>query len=894
MNTETLQAAIAALRALIIRNSKVVCDAGIDVDLFKLLDWTVASAYPLCTAPYWGVELRTGLSGVIDNTTSLQRSVELAIDAIVGIDVQQRPLEAPVKWILMCRPIALGVSGSSSKPDDDEDMVTATAGEDAIQNKVGFDASDGTSRFTYQQYAAWKRDKCAAKTASLSSSRCRLRCVALHCSTAAVLGSSRHLANVDLQLCRTEIQNSLDELPANPSESDLDSIPCYLSIFLQEIVNMACACASYTIEDNRQTALQAEAIDFLHVVVAMFWQSLDPDVLKTSPVEEGRFASKIMEVYIAQIISALRPCLSSRWCAALLWTAGGLICDLIRGGLLTDNTVIRRLLKVLITNCEIESETFSIRPLLSVEVAEEIGIISFVVNMTNLARVYLLGVDTGISREVSNDVKLTILNAISPLKSKLESVWEAMSWDGARLLQGQRRWVKATESTDPRRGGVTYGTTSEVSKIRSYYEYALPFTVSAISVEAKMFTSDKNKLSPIFFIIASILENLATLPNSQYEHKLSVRSTGSISQVGGMVRLSRSFIEPLLFADLARIAGQFSVVESSLQRYSCDDTSEWVRLLIFVCRDVIPHRSSSVINCAEYISLCCEITNVVTALHRPSCFSVKCSELGTVLGAEDLWMWSWISMLSLVSSFFPDIFGAHDNSSSFLSLCRQYASAEISDDGHQSCQSLHELLFPKLFSCPSGEAAQSTSDRTLAGVTTGCLENILHAIVSLSMRHNCAMSENFTTRLLVAISSRLNHCMGPSVVGGTRKQLLGLLAIHWKSTPGCSICGSETIVSDADRTAFRSDTILMEFPKWMEFYIDQGINVLDPKIINYKNVIETLFTSWILIFRDCSKVSCSHFEGGWYSDLTNYNVLFTGGVIRALTINLNAFDGLPH
>jgi hypothetical protein len=851
INIETLQTAIAALRALVIRHSRIVCEIGIDIDLFKLLDWTVSSAYPLCTSPYWGVELRTGISGVVDSTLSLQRSVELCMDAIVGIDVQQRPAEAPVRWVLLCRSIALGATGVSPKQEDDS--AQNVAGDEAQDDSDTGGAPPPPSHMTYQQFSTWKRDSGAAKASALTSARCRLRCVALHCCTAAFLGASRHRANADLQLCRAEIQASLDQLSAAPSDADLESVPCYLALFLQDIINMACACAAYTIDDSRQTSLQAESIDFLHVVVSTFWESLDPDVLKSSS-QVGGGGVKILELSIAQIVSALRPCLSTRWCPALLWTTGGLICDLIRGGLLKDKTVIKRLMKTLISSCAIEKEPFTIRPPVSEEVAEEIGTISYVVNVTNLARIYLLGLESGTSRAVSREVKNVIRSSVSPLLPKLNMLWGALATDGARLLQGQKRWMKATAATDPKRGGVTYGTISEVSKIRSYYEYALPFVSAAVCVDEATDKAEDGQLSPFLFILGAILENLAALPHSQFEHKLFLRSSGTIAPTGGTVRLSRPFIEPLMYSGLACIARQRGTKNETRP----DELNEWVRLVVFLCRDVIPHRSSSVVNSTEYISLCIEISNVLSAL-RPltEARSEECdSSPETVLRMSDLWMWSWLSGLSLVSSFFPEIFGIAGKSSSFVSACREYASTADSDrDG----LSLPTFIFPAVCACPLTELAEGLDERLSVGLSGGFLQNLFEVLFSLSMVHQCVETEDFMTRLVVAVLSRLSYHLESATVGALRKVLLGLLLKCWNSA-GYPAGGPSSVgASHGALVAQRSAVVLRELSRWLSFYMGsteetEGSDPRLPRNTHLKEVVETLFTVWITIFHEESDV----------------------------------------
>lgn len=858
VNVETLQTGIAALRALIIRNSKVVCSVGLDVDLFRLLDWAVASAYPLCASPYWGVELRTGLSAVVDCSQALQHSIELALDAIVGIDVQQRPNEAASKWVLLCRAIALGSNGSVQKHDgnDSTQNVATRETDDGGDEKNEPGSLDDSCRMTVQQFAGWKREKGAAKAVTLTSPRCRLRCVALRCSTAAFLGAGRHPAHFDLQLCRAETQAALNALPPNPNEESLESIPCFLSLFLQDLMNMACACAAYTIEDNRQSVLQSEAVDFLHVVVSMFQETVDPDVLTGSgPASDQPPSSKLLELYIAQIVSSLRPCLSARWCPALLLTSGALICDLLRGDLLKDRTVLRRLLKALTGNCAPEQDCVSIRPPMSSEVAEEVAIISHVVNISNLAQVYLLGLESGPSREISHEIKVVILGAVSPLLEKLHDIWEAIAFDGARLMQGHKRWARGTPATDPRRGGMTYGSDCDIVKIRGFYEYALPFVTVALCRSGDL--SNPDQMSASFFILESILENLAALPNSQFDHKLFSPANSS----GGTVRLSRTCIESLVFSGLACLGSR---------TVSGEEFNEWTRLLVFLSRDIIPHRVSSVLSSFEYLSLSIEISTTLSSLitvFKSDDNGVQHSEAS--LKMQQLWHWSWFTALSLLSSFFPDLFIFYDGSASLISASQSYVSS-----GDIGAVTIWGLLFPAIQRCAQLDVPDIVIDKLRAALKSTVIQDILTVLLDLSKCYWCKETEDFVSRLLIAVLSRLSFYCEADAVIVARKHVVGLFFKFSKL---------RLKLPDLSRHERLGELALGDLWGWHEYYESNSV-LITAKHGNpthhAKEVVESIFSCWITLFNDDRVVRIYVFCLFFCFD--NNTV---AGVLRALAFN---------
>lgn len=824
-----------------IRNCKVVCEVGIDIDLFKLLDWSVASAYPLCTAPYWGLELRSGLGAVIDTSQSLQRSIELALDAVVGIDVQQRPQDASVRWVLLCRSIALGASSSSLKQTSIEpvqDAAVMESDENVDDKRKQPSYTTESAHMTYQQFVTLMREKGALKASPLTSARCRLRYVALQCSTVAILGAGRHHAHYDLHLSRIETQILLKSLPANFTDHDLDTIPCYLALFLQDIVNMACACASFTIEDNKQTALQGAAVDCLNVVVSLFWDSADPDVLRVESGLIGK-SNSILELYIAQIVSALRPCLSTQWCPPLLLTSGALLCELLRRSLLKDRTVVRRLLKALTGNCVVEGEQLNIRAAESDEVAEEISTIQYVVNMTNLARIYLLCLDSGLCRNISPEIKTAILSSISPWMDGLTSAWENISLDGVRLLQGYKRWQKAVPETDPRRGGASYSCTAETPKLRGYYEYALPFVTVANLVGRP--DVESSFLPASYFILESLLENLAMLPKSQFEVKLFMRS---VAESGGFVRLSRSFLEPLLCRGLAIICERFVVAN---QRSDTDfvekpeDTAELSRLLLFFGRDVIPNRASPTSNFSDFISLSIEITDALSALLP----AIRLTEKLTPQ-CDDMWCWSWIVAISLLDSLFDDLLVTGGGTATLVNSIRDYALSVESGDNSYSAE--NEVLFPSIHVCPN--VSVDECEKLNGMLSSDVLVNLLNVIIELCRLRRCWKCERFVLELSLTVLSRLSFFSFEAFENSiTRKSILAMLPRICMHSGGFS--NLETADSAKKlRGSKPSDLLVHSLTEWFHFYNHNGESIRSVFAVStyrMRAVVDTIFTAWVSI-----------------------------------------------
>jgi hypothetical protein len=717
---------------------------GVEVDLFQMYDWCCSSATPICGSVYWGIELHTGLSSVVDSVDVLQKCVELALDAIVGIEVQQRPEENAVHWVLFCRAVALGGRNRAQAVDSSgPEAAGAGDGDTCVIGRSG-------NSLTYQRFITIKRDYASAKAARITSARCRVKCVALRCATAAFFGASRHEANDDLNVARRVTQESCDKLVGNvPVAKILSEVPAYLPLFINDMVTFACACASYAIEDKPQVSLQTEAVQLLQGIIVRFGDSLDPDVLGSIASGVGKGEKKILCLYLAQITSALRACLAVQSSFALAWTSGALLFELIRGTHLSDKTVVRRLVRMLVTNAGLEkSEHLSLRAAVSGAVAEDVSIVTKTITLTNLARIYLLTKDISVSLDVEDSMKTAILQTLDPHLSFLKNAWRAIALDGARLMQGLKKWPKSSNATDPRRGGITYGPDIDIARLQSHYDFALPF-VAAACADTKV---EMNGVQPV---LECILENIFVFPHNNFEHKFSLRPRKG--QAVCAVRCSRATLEPLVLWGLSTMLRRRveAAKEAEGRLLDLQEARDVERLLIFVVKDLLPSRLG-LDKAMEFVFLCREITSLVSAgcavlLHQEKLGAPEAT------ANKSLWFWCWNSALSVLHAFFPDLFHYPDISGFNLSTHQYLRIKEVSSDS--GVDTLRKICFPFLSQGPSTLPAPSSLKRIEVFIGVDINKDICQILVMLSRcpfsGGSVAAFDDYVLNVLSGLSARV-------------------------------------------------------------------------------------------------------------------------------------------
>lgn len=182
------------------------------------------------------------------------------------------------------------------------------------------------------KFAAYCRERAIAHAPELDYCRVQLKCVAVRC----ILLTLAHIqgtAHSDVGQARAQTEQKLRAIKGKyTSPESLSSVPCYLPLFLTDVVNLCCACATYMIDDKPILMLQQESMVLMLQVVNRFLYTDDPDIKMaqsgagavTDSITEA-VEGRILHQFTSQLLSAVRNGLANTptlYCPDLLQTTG--------------------------------------------------------------------------------------------------------------------------------------------------------------------------------------------------------------------------------------------------------------------------------------------------------------------------------------------------------------------------------------------------------------------------------------------------------------------------------------------------------------------------------------------------------------------------------------------
>ena len=482
------------------------------------------------------------------------------MNLLVILNVQSNPDCNGTSWVLLSRVIAMGLKEQNlTNNGSNEQTNEESEGPSELKSEKKDDHSSSLAPMTYIQYISWCRDNAIERGKLIQSTRLQLKYLALRCAITAIIeckSSSQAIEHSNLLIARNKTQELLKSINSS-NKNEILKIPCYFSLFMNDLISMGCACAAFSIDDHRLLGLQTISIEYLQAIVDLFWNTLDPDDIQggktkaaISQTIEGEIdldsiiikpEKKILNQYMAQIISAIRPALSAEWSPNLLWISGNLIFGFISGGLLTDKIIIKRLIKSFLSVLESSNEIpFSSRCYPSLIVRSDIAIIQHINIATNIARIFLLSTPyCNKYGHVDPSIQETIRSSFTSTLLQVTSVWNGIIIDTARLLQGHHLWSKITPDTDCRRGGITYSPQVDCLKIYRYYLYSLPYLLAATTLSNQ--SLDINQLTSFLTITMISLEYLNDTQTKPNKEELMLNATETNYDTYGLI--SEDFIE---------------------------------------------------------------------------------------------------------------------------------------------------------------------------------------------------------------------------------------------------------------------------------------------------------------------------------------------------------------
>lgn len=273
-----------------------------------------------------------------------------------------------------------GASSTSNTRDDDEDFFDGEGGSSpaVASSSSGAASSANPSKSStaivggvledeheytigsYGQFVTFFREQILRQVPSFkSASRLVMKSVSIFFASECMYyyqhqqdNTLYHETHADLGLARAFLVKVCDGKAKKGKEwMSLDCIPMIL--FLQDIVNMTCACASFTVQDKHILALQVSSMHLLADVIHVFHAAVDVDAVQPTGSNIVDYSyDKLLTQSLSQLLAAIRTGLSVDHCPRLHFATYSCLLSLIESGYLRDKVAFKRLLKPIISYSE--------------------------------------------------------------------------------------------------------------------------------------------------------------------------------------------------------------------------------------------------------------------------------------------------------------------------------------------------------------------------------------------------------------------------------------------------------------------------------------------------------------------------------------------------------------
>ena len=664
--------------------SRSLCksDIGIDVHLFQLLDWCFAVRVPTLNVSYSGLEFkyRTNISDIVGNIQNLKCSIEGILFDMAKLEVDTNINNRLVRWILLCRTIALGLRGNgagtstvqkSNHDDDDEEHA-------AVTEEFSNATSEICGTMTYGEYATYVHDTVIGNCSVLVPCRLDTKHFAIQLANFLItrITSTRYAsaaspfvignnsideAHFNIALARKKTVEALQHVTKDATGHD---IPVYLALFINEIITFACSCAIFTLGDSYVVKFQAESVTLLARLLRLFWDTVDPD----SNVEDNTTVVRMITQFTPQLVTAIRPGLNTRWVPSILQASSLLLSDIIEDGILSDKTIIRRLLNNVVSTLEqrgLHAGGASLAVKNTEDVGDNINIADNLVSLLALARLFNLTAPGSILDSTAKDLVSEVL--MGSVTTVVNTIYNYII-DSVRIMQTFHsdiysvsdevakhiiRKPDENKEADARRGGITYSPHVEPYKICKYFKFALPNFLAAVTYPELHHLIQCYDINFVFELCKLELEDLFAGIMYGGEFKLSFDThDGSTNLAYEFLGETPEVKIQLLLQALSSLA-RITVDRVNTQADVDVHTDSWCSLLSFFCNIFMPKLSMPLQREKYPLLFVRHIVNIVSVL----------GELSGESHGSKLWSWLWTTCILLLHTLFPVIFDSSADAS---------------------------------------------------------------------------------------------------------------------------------------------------------------------------------------------------------------------------------------
>lgn len=597
-NSRLMYGVVKVIEALVVADPEGAYQGEVHILLLKLINRAVGSLSNSAQPSYFGVEFKSDPS----NEEYLIRNVidyaEVSLKKLVVNHCKSDPDTRVLHWVLFCRAICV-----PSRVNDAAVVPAATAA-----------ASDATAGnvMSYRQYAAWCNNLAIARASELSNSRAPIKSVALACVTEALKELSRGSSfHADIAVAQAATDRLLAALDPNRAAEGLHALPCYASLFLEDIVTLCCTCAAYTVEDIQLRHLQLQSLQCLATVIHFFKDTTDPHATST---EEA--LPLMLTQFMSQIMSAIRTCLNTRFDSKLLMAAGSLICILTQHKLLDDRVLIKRIAKLMFpslsdfSQAAVEEDDTTVD---KKDISDEYAAADHTVELGLAARLYALSLLRG-HLAPREDVQATIRSIFEKLLGQLAVEWMTVVESTVLMVHGAQGWLRSVEPSTEEALALTNLVKSKL--VRQNLVAALPYAIVACICTGKVGSID------VTFLLASL--------------------TSTVNESGISKFISAADINNLKFTSLLGLVHIFDYpsIDESIA------SSSWIRIIRKLL-STLKLNTFSMMERLSYIQLLLDLTG------RLSQYLAKDPQLCST--SEPFAQWLWVLHLNIFSTLFSGV-----------------------------------------------------------------------------------------------------------------------------------------------------------------------------------------------------------------------------------------------
>lgn len=244
-----------------------------------------------------------------------------------------------------------------------------------------------------------------------------------------------------------------------------------ITLYLNDLVNLGCSSATYTLNDKTVLSFQSSGMQFLAEICRWFAHAQDPDYQSQGDGATDAIESLLLVQFLSQILGAVRVCLSIRHAPSLMHDTAEILHLLLSQGFIRDKVALKRLLKPIGTYVEEafggsvvkgagESATAVvavgaqvIRPLTG-GVHESNATHEMLVMLRLLGQFRLLAHGGG--GNVEAGVRATLATFVTEIGDVFYVIAQALIIDAVRMFGIVGLPIQQIKEVHPLRGGLTY------------------------------------------------------------------------------------------------------------------------------------------------------------------------------------------------------------------------------------------------------------------------------------------------------------------------------------------------------------------------------------------------------------------------------------------------------